>query len=136
MAMMTFKIEGTRQVAKWLQNVNKEIKERVSEEMQKIGEFMAFEVQNSIRGIYMPEEQKSFDTGNLMGSIKSIMIGKYVVSIGTNVEYAPYVEYGHILRNGVWWEGHHNFANRFFANQKKINLFISDAVKRSIKSAG
>lgn len=34
------------------------------------------------------------DTGNLRKSIRYEMIKEYVAEIGTNVKYAPYVEYG------------------------------------------
>lgn len=38
--------------------------------------------------------QGAVDTGNLRNSITSRMLGENVVAIGTNVEYAPYVELG------------------------------------------
>ncbi len=36
----------------------------------------------------------SVDTGRLKGSIESHQIGKHAYSVGTNVEYAAYVEFG------------------------------------------
>lgn len=36
----------------------------------------------------------SVDTGRLKGSIESHQIGKHAYSVGTNVEYATYVEFG------------------------------------------
>jgi HK97 gp10 family phage protein len=44
-------------------------------------------------------------TGRLRASINVKQTGKYTASVGTNVVYAPPVEFGHALRGRVWTSG-------------------------------
>ena len=50
-------------------------------------------------------------TGNLHDSIQSNIISQNnlggVIEAYTMIEYAPWVNDGHTLRNGAWWEGYH-----------------------------
>jgi len=45
-------------------------------------------------------QNKSVKTGNLRNSIAHEMRGTNAVAVGTNVQYAPYVEYGHNQQPG------------------------------------
>ena len=50
-------------------------------------------------------------TGNLHDSInsnvKSHKGSHATIEAYTKIEYAPFVDDGHTLRNGEWWEGYH-----------------------------
>ena len=50
-------------------------------------------------------------TGNLHDSIQSNIISQNnlggVIEAYTMIEYAPWVNDGHTLRNDEWWEGYH-----------------------------
>jgi hypothetical protein len=50
----------------------------------------------------------SFDKGD-SGCIFSITNNGLALKVGTNVVYAGWVNDGHKLRGGGWWEGYHYF---------------------------
>jgi len=45
------------------------------------------------------------DTGNLRNSITHVQVNDSTEAVGTNVEYAPYVELGHMTTGGKKVEG-------------------------------
>lgn len=45
------------------------------------------------------------DTGNLRNSITHVQVNDSTEAVGTNVEYAPYVELGHMTNSGKKVEG-------------------------------
>lgn len=52
-----------------------------------------------------------YKRGDLHDSIQSNIISQNnlggVIEAYTMIEYAPWVNDGHTLRNGAWWEGYH-----------------------------
>jgi hypothetical protein len=58
------------------------------------------------------KQRTPVDTGTLRKNWGStpvaVVNGSQIVAVFTNpTEYGPWVEEGHHLRNGVWWEGYH-----------------------------
>jgi HK97 gp10 family phage protein len=49
------------------------------------------------------------DSGKLKNSIKVDMVNSSTVEISSDVEYAPFVENGHLTKNGKFVKGFHMF---------------------------
>ena len=89
---------GAADVQKMLYEATQDINTLCANELIRAGAFAAFEVQQSIMGLR--GEPKSVDTGNFANSIQ---VGPVVdegkvkgISIFSDVEYAPFLEYGTI----------------------------------------
>lgn len=52
-----------------------------------------------------------YQRGDLHGSIQSDIVSQdsteAIIRAYTPIEYAPFVDDGHRLRNGEWWDGYH-----------------------------
>jgi hypothetical protein len=73
---------------------------------------VAFLNRESARAYREIKQRTPVDTGLLRGnwgaSPVTVVSGSSIVAIFTNpTEYALWVEEGHHLRNGAWWEGYH-----------------------------
>lgn len=96
------------------------------------------------------------DTGELRNSIRVEKIAPQTVAVGTNLEYAPYVEYGtgtqgdpsvpHTSKeswsyqdeNGAWHTSHGHPAQPFLrpaVDEQEIGQTVADEVRRSISDA-
>lgn len=96
------------------------------------------------------------DTGELRNSIQVEKTEPLTVAVGTNLEYAPYVEYGtgtqgdpsvqHTSKeswsyqddNGVWHTSHGHPAQPFLrpaVDEREIGQTVADEVRRSINNA-
>jgi HK97 gp10 family phage protein len=66
------------------------------------------------------------DTGNLRNSFTNdVRASEKAVYIGSNVEYAPYIEYGHRYgTSGNFYAGKHMLQNAINNNQKTIKNII------------
>lgn len=51
------------------------------------------------------------------------------VLVGSNVEYADYVNTGHKLRNGEWWEGYHYFDDAFDELQSQAAEWLAERLE-------
>ena len=74
--------------------------------------------------------------GNL--SYKDVIkIGNiYSLSFENNTPYAEYVEIGHGLINGNWWEGFHMLEKSEIAMQSRANNTLKFNVEKSLKNLG
>lgn len=70
------------------------------------------------------------DTGNLKGSLTFVVDGREA-HIGTNVEYAPYVEYGTSKMPG----GKPFLRPALLSNKANVNRIMRDAYQAAIKGA-
>lgn len=90
---------------------NNDLKRQYNVWLEAIGmEFLGIVHDNIIRlGVVDTRRLlNSFNRGN-KECIFELNDSKLVLKVGSNVEYAADVEYGHKLRNGRWWEGYHYF---------------------------
>jgi HK97 gp10 family phage protein len=82
------KVEGFEELTERLETINDELKSELNEAIEEVSE--------SIRDD--AKQAAPVDTGTLMRSIKSVLesMGTYIAKgiVGTNVEYAPYQEFG------------------------------------------
>lgn len=53
--------------------------------------------------------------------------------VGTNVEYAPYVEYGHMSVGGRWVPGRHMFARGKEASDPRIRKLLGRGIRSMIE---
>lgn len=84
---MTVKLEGWKEFADFASKLSDSVQKSVEQEMLKGG----YEIER------LAKSNAPVDTGRLKGSITTNKSGKgssYQVSIGTDVEYAPHVEFG------------------------------------------
>ena len=90
---------------------NKDLKRQYSVWLEAIGmEFLGI-VHGEIIRLGVVDTRRllnSFNRGN-DDCIFELNSAGLVLKIGTNVEYASYVNDGHKLKNGGWWEGYHYF---------------------------
>lgn len=52
------------------------------------------------------------------------------LEIGTNLEYASFVNTGHKLRNGEWWEGYHYFDNAKIIYENILNKALEKKMEK------
>lgn len=68
------------------------------------------------------------ETGKLRASIYREVRGNTGIIYNT-MKYAPFVEFGHTLRNGKWWEGRHFMRRALFENWKDIEIVINNVIR-------
>jgi HK97 gp10 family phage protein len=71
------------------------------------------------------------DTGNLRSSITPVVVSWAQGYVGTNVEYAPHVEFGTVKSAAQPY-----FEPAYLEGKKQANRVFNAAVKRAIKRAG
>lgn len=66
------------------------------------------------------------DTGRLRNSFTNeVKMKEKAVYIGSNVEYAPYIEYGHrVGTSNSFYEGRHMLADAITGNQSEMKSII------------
>lgn len=90
--IVTYEVLGMAETIAELTKKNKLITTEIEIALARSATFVKEEVKESIAG-HRPEE-KSVDTGNLLNSIQIDKLNSKEFSIGTDVEYAKYLEYG------------------------------------------
>jgi phage gpG-like protein len=83
---------GVADVAKMLSNVYQDIEIMSNEQLIRSATLCAYEVQQSIMGLR--GEERSVDTGNFANSIQTKSVDNNTVSVFSEVEYAPFLEFG------------------------------------------
>lgn len=100
--------------------IMKMVREKIIDKLEVAGEFIEGQAKLNISG-HNGMNLKAVDTGNLMNSITHEVDKKELsVKIGTNVEYAPYVEFGtgEYAENGEGRKG-----GWFYTNDKGKTYF-------------
>lgn len=77
-----------------------------------------------------------YDTGLLHDTLTKVLVDAVDASIyeilSKEADYWKYVEFGHMLVNGQWWEGYHYIANAIEMNRgliwDKARQAFSDAI--------
>lgn len=93
--------------------------------MNKLLDDVSEEYADSVRD-YTP-----VDTGELKRSIDVDYISQHTRLVGSDADYAPYVEHGHATRNGGFVEGAHMFEKGMHQLE---NRFMDDAVEEFFRS--
>ena len=74
--------------------INRMTEQIILDKLERVGSMIEGEAKKNLSGQNGPE-LRAFDTGYLMGSIThEVNEADLSVRIGTNVEYAPYIEFG------------------------------------------
>ncbi len=97
-----------------LPDIQKEMKRREKKALTSVGMFVRNKVMENI------QRQDIIDTGNLLGKIE-YEVKEKSVDIGTNVEYAPYQEYG-----TIWITKRPFLKPAFTDNLKQIREIIRE----------
>lgn len=82
----------------------------------------------------------SFQNGHPNTIMKELFDG-FGIEAGTRLSYSLYVNDGHKLKNGMWWEGYHYFDNavvmfeKIFnkALERKLQEWMNTTFKKFIK---
>lgn len=85
---MSFEVDGLEELTNFLIEFKNEFPQKKENELKKIG-------------LMMEREIKAFipvDTGRLRGSINTQLIDANTVEVGTNVDYAKWVNDGHMVK--------------------------------------
>ena len=98
---------GAHDVAKMIWNVTNEIVDQTKLQLLNSATYAVYEVQASIKG--ERGEPKSVDTGNFANSIQAQPVSDNSVSVFSEVEYAPFLEYG-----TIYMEPRAHFQNTAF----------------------
>ena len=125
--MVTIEVNGTDLVLKALDKAEKEILNNLPKQFNQIASYLEGEVKLSIAG--QKEEDKSFDTGNLMRNIYG-RYGDDFAIVFTNVEYAKYLEYAGLNNH---WKNRKHFQNTLLRNQVKIQEYLNEAIKSAMR---
>lgn len=70
---------------------------------------------------YDVKENTPVDSGNLKESISAEQKNSDTFIVGSDIEYAPYVELGHLTKNGRFVQGSHMFENSFKSIEKELD---------------
>ncbi|MFA5133005.1 MAG: HK97 gp10 family phage protein [Candidatus Paceibacterota bacterium] len=108
---------------KELKRVEKELNEGVSQATM----FLQGEIVKSISGA--KSETRSVDTGRFMQSVQST-VNLGVGHVHTNVEYAPFLEYGTSRLSP-----RRHFWNSLERNRDRINEIIADRLNQKFKAS-
>lgn len=95
--MATVKITGLQSMIKKLTELGANVENIVDNSVHKSAYAVQAQVKKNIEAAsasYNGRTYKAFDTGNLYRHIAVERLGKCRFAVGTNVEYAPYVEFG------------------------------------------
>ena len=76
------------------------------------------------------------DTGSLRASWSIIEVTNDTITIGSPMEYASFVEYGHTLRNGVWKDGRFMLTLSIEEVQKEIPKRFEKSFQQFMKGKG
>ena len=106
-----------------LKSLNQQETKAVSNAMKQIAPFLEGEVKQSLSG--NRPEPKRVDRGRLRGSVQGKTLSKFRIRVATNVQYAPFIEFGTSRLN----PGRH-FRNSLRRNQSKMTSFVNKEVTR------
>lgn len=95
-----------------------------------------FLVEMANRVIAKVKPRTPVDTGALKASWMIVEIGKDYITIGSPMEYASFVEYGHTLRNGVWKDGRFMLTLSMEEVQKEIPKRFEKSFQQFMKGKG
>lgn len=112
-----------RSVAPHMQKKDRQFDQAVDRALKQVGLFVEAEVKESVAG--HRNEMRSVDTGRFLNSIKTEVQSDHV-SIGTGVEYAPFLEYG-----TVKMQERRHFRNTKARNEKRIRKFFADEIRKA-----
>lgn len=76
------------------------------------------------------------DTGSLRASWSIVEVTTDTITIGSPMEYASFVEYGHTLRNGVWKDGRFMLTLSMEEVQKEIPKRFEKSFQQFMKGKG
>jgi len=119
------KIVNLDKVKELLKTASDDVKKNVDKGIKEAGFFIQTEIQESIAG--HRAEIRSFDTGRFASSIKATFPKQYVAIVGTDVDYAKFLEYG---TSKI--EPRSHFRNTVARNEDKVKLYILKEIKTSL----
>lgn len=126
MATVSVKVLGVKETRDFLKRASKEKRKNLSEAIGKQAGKLAEEIRRSMMG--MRSLDKSWVTGNLLKSVQSDKVDDLTYSVGTNVVYAPWVEYG--TRGGrKVWHGKPHFRKTLAEEKPKIIQAVQQSIK-------
>jgi hypothetical protein len=92
MTGIVIEVKGLEELQKKLKTLTAEKLKQAEQGVKNAGFFIQSEVVESAAG--HRAEPKSWDTGRFGNSIKTTFPAPFTATVETNVEYAPYLEYG------------------------------------------
>lgn len=95
--------EFAREVQRWLDAIGVDFLRVVQDEIIRLEVVDTRALLNSFKARNRPGHNIFRKLSNGLG-----------IECGSNLDYASYVNDGHNLRNGEWWEGYHYFDNAKF----------------------
>ena len=117
---MKLEIKITSDAEKLLRKFNKT--ETVEKDVSKL-------IKNTLHNIERDAKKECpYDTGRLRGSITTNIISTYSGEVGTNVEYAEYVEYGTRYQSA-----HPYFEPAVDENEDKFNDALDEIIERLLE---
>lgn len=114
----------------------KEFQRRMELLLEKQGFDFLDTVQNYIISMGVVDTRRllnSFDKGN-EDNIWEKVDGGLDLKVGTNVYYAWYVNSGHRLRNGKWWDGEPYWDNAVKEFRVKFKREFKDGIRRALNA--
>ena len=108
-----------------LKTASYNVKKNVNDGIKKSGFFIQTEVQESIAG--HRAEPLSVDTGRFLNSVKATFPKQFVAVVGTDVDYAKYLEYG---TSKI--EARSHFRNTVAREEEKVKLYLLKEIKKDL----
>lgn len=119
---MKISISGAKESVLALSKDHKNIVDKADKAIHDAGFFIEAEVKDSIAG--RRAEKRSVDTGRFLGSIRTDNSKRLESSVGSDVEYSPYLEYG---TSRI--KARRHFRNTVARNKDKVKDFVHKAIK-------
>lgn len=129
--IIDFEIKGVSEFIRMLENVNREVVERVDRDILQLAISVEEELKLSVAG--MGDEPKSVDTGHFINDIRTDRIDYAEVVIhAPDTEYAEHLEYGTSRMAPRWHFTNTAERNKLFC-EKWIKNMVTDVVKKEGK---
>lgn len=122
MVAFTIKIVNLNETLSKIKGITDEKLKKADDGIKKAGFFIESEVKASIAG--QRAELRSVDTGRFLNSVSTTFPQQLTASVGTNVEYAPELEYG---TTKIAPRAH--FKNTAIRNKDQIKTIILNEIK-------
>jgi hypothetical protein len=85
-----------------------------------------------------------YDTGKMHDTLTAVLVNQALVAADAvfydlespEAFYWVFVEFGHMMRNGQWWEGYHFLQNAVVANETRIRSAVRAAWADTVQVLG
>lgn len=123
---MDLNVNGLEELNKAIKEIVTQFPEEEQKQLMRLGYILEAEVKTRV----------PVDTGTLRASMTTQTVDQHNVEVGTNVEYAPYINDGHVTRDDSFVEGVHFMEDSIEASEAKQLQDLENLVNAMFEKLG